>query len=522
MILNKIFNMLKNNNDISMNLYFLSSLDNYDKIHLLSQKRFVDYLLNNPLILKDFITKLNIDTKIKALNNAIEQKQNNLIKAIIKTSATKDQLELVKEIYLNENIIKKIFSLLNEESLEFILKKHPNKYLIENISDEDLKKLYELELNLHDKLTPKLQNRLIKMLDINEYREIEINLQKNNNITTLIKKRQVFYDGVIKNFKRRNYTDPTLLANVIIDYHFRDSYHNVTLDLNEVLNYNTASMTSIISEDNRKLYELILNVHSLSHKDLLKLHKYLLTIDITKLMYFDIRNAKDSAYTNVKNSIINEENKNSYKNKKLTNKYGIDTYYLDGQEFTLLSKSLLTYTTDVLDEDALSINHDGASFSLIGHENIYTYKPIDEYYNIVFTDFNINHIVHMFPADSFSLFEHADNMQGNIATDRLNIISNTKEFLKQSKDYNELVIAQNNESDDTYNHIKSNPLTSFILCLNEPTKEMIISAKNLGLSLLIINYKKYKHLQNKNGITTRDIDYSNIYDKRLYTNRLLL
>lgn len=545
--------------------------------YLLEKEEIIEYLKNHEYQLRISLKYFNENTYNKLLYSSLENKDYKLFLALYPNVNKKIQIDILDKILtFPTNVITEILPIVDKVSIEYILQKSPNPNILEHLTTEQLIFLIEKMPHLDNKLTLNLKKSLAETLDFAIYRNVEFFLEKENNIDKLLDLRKKYIENLIFDYDYNNemisvysklyellkevgcglsvtlknmniselnflyetiqdkievylesndydsiksiFQDESnkLVRSAVIELNFRDLFHNIKLDITELLKYNDEKNKTVISSDKVDFYQYILNIDNLKYEDLIKFDSELRNLNVSAMLYNDLRESKDLAYLDIKSSIINENTKQSFYNESFSNEFNVDSYFLDGEKFTLLSKSLLVKLDEKLPSDTLTIGSDAGSFSIVGEKNLFTYKNPKEYYNIVYTDFDINNVIHLFPVDSFSSFNHSENMKGLYTTDRLNVISDTNEFLNSTSTYNEIVIAQNNEKNDSYTHIKSNPTPAFILCYGEPTKNQIDSARELSLGLLIVNYEKYKDMKNKSGLLAIDIDPYSGKDDRVY------
>lgn len=497
------------------------------QLHLLNIDEVIDYVLVHENCL-DYLLSLLSDNAYNYLQKIITYKKMCV-----------DALCISESVFLED---KKVYESINE----FI------------VNQKDIKLDYKTSDIIHN------------LINIETYRKLEEKLKYNNNPLKLINDRKKYYDYVINSYnfnteliciyqdfldmyfnssdlsfvtackfdpftrilkntlfdnkdyiildELKNNKDKIAIVDLlkekskdylvrcIIDYHLMDTYHNMCIEINQLIDYNVKC--NIISDDNIFLYSNILSIYNMSIDDLFIFHNSLKKINVPEIIYSDIRKSKNSAYTNILNSL--KTNNDITKNDILTDKYGVDTYYLNGESFVGLVKCVNRLVTDVLNKDGeITERTDSASFSLISDKNLYTiYNPLVNY-TFLFSDFSIDNIVHMFYSDSFSSYSHDNNALGIPCTRFMNVYNNASDFLNMCGEYNEIVIAQNNVTTDSYNFLKPSPKLSSILCFNEPTNQMIETAKNLNISITIVNKSKYLLNQNTSQYSK---NYINKYD----------
>ena len=114
---------------------------------------------------------------------------------------------------------------------------------------------------------------------------------------------------------------------------------------------------------------------------------------------------------------------------------------------------------------------------------------IEKYYNLIYSNFPIDQVIHMYPVDSFSNYDRSYHRK---ATNRVYELYTPTEMLEKSSDYNEIIIAQKNEKKhDELNEKLQNPKILGIYCYDEITPYDIESAKNLGVGIVVVRTKAY-------------------------------
>ena len=220
-------------------------------------------------------------------------------------------------------------------------------------------------------------------------------------------------------------------------------------------------------------------------------------------------------YSLIREEILNEDKISKYLDKEETDKFGVNIYRLEGEPFFALVKSLSIDKAFELSSGDIHSYKDSGSFSIDASNKLDTFRDPKDNYNLVFNNFNIDQVVHMFPVDSFSGYTRGEN-----ATDRVIELLTPKEFTGRSKDYNEVIIAQKNVSKPS-NMDDRLPLPKpfAIYCYDEIGPNDIESAKNLGIGIVVVNTKKYNIETNNSQISMFDTMSSGRYNNDLkYVN----
>ena len=118
--------------------------------------------------------------------------------------------------------------------------------------------------------------------------------------------------------------------------------------------------------------------------------------------YNDVRNSRNKMYSLIREEILNEDKISKYLDKEETDKYGVNIYRLEGEPFFALVKSLSIDKAFELSSGDIHSYKDSGSFSIDASNKLDTFHDPKDNYNLIFNNFNIDQVVHMFPVDSFS------------------------------------------------------------------------------------------------------------------------
>ena len=281
-----------------------------------------------------------------------------------------------------------------------------------------------------------------------------------------------------------------LLTNMIVDFHFEDIPYNLFLDLKQLCHFQKTGVETL-SEEELSFYQKILDLDSLSYDEKITLHQELSKTDMISKYYDDYRSAKEKSYQLIKEKMLTDKTAKKWKDEELSLKAGVDIYVLEGDPFYAFIKSLCISKTQVMEKKDILYTVDGCSYSLDGSDKLNTYYNPHEYYNIAYNDFPSDQVLHMYPVDSFSKYIREFHTG---ATDRVYQLMTPEELVKKSYQYNEIVMLQRNDRrvDDDFNDRLKVPSMFAIYCYDEITNNDILSAKNLGLSIILVKTKNYR------------------------------
>lgn len=402
----------------------------------------------------------------------------------------------------NREFIKKISSIKSIKEYRFLI------ISLEKTNDIDMiekrrEKYYDNIIDSYDKSTEMLLNysncykELINSIILNnkiDYQQISTLLKKNN-LTENENEIYAFSLEILSQINDKNklrdlFTKKSNieLTNIIIDYHFKDVYVNVLKDMNELCNFEKEG-ANVLNKESINIYSQILNLDNLSYNEKHTLHQKLKTINIQNKFYDDIRKSKDKMFTLLKEKLVNKETLKVNIDTEITNKLGVEVYVYDNTPFYALVKSLNFPKQMILDKENLFSYKDGASFSIDASTKLNTFINPNESYNLVYENYNIDQVVHMYPVDSFSNYDR----KTGIATERVQELLMPESFVNKSKDYNEVIISQQSSKEKTDIDDKIPILKPIaIYCYDKITPEDVLTAKNLKIGIMLIKTEKYK------------------------------
>jgi hypothetical protein len=292
------------------------------------------------------------------------------------------------------------------------------------------------------------------------------------------------------------------VTNMVIDYHFEEVYRNFLLDVRQLYKFQEGEGRTL-SDYDRRLYERLLRLDELPYSEKLSLFEELKGFNSVEKFYDDFRKAKDKSFSLIKEQMLNFGNIGNYRDKGLSEQYGVDVYVLDGQPFYAFVKSLCVDKDRVLTEKNLYYYKDGASYSLDGSEKLCTFYDPRENYNLLYGDFSIDQVVHIFSADSYSSYQRDGN--GGLGTDRVFELYTPRDLVRSSAYYNEIIYAQENKRrTDELNSQLDVPRVMAIYCYDEITGNDVRSAKELGVGITLVRTKNYQVYRSDSQVSMMD------------------
>lgn len=291
-----------------------------------------------------------------------------------------------------------------------------------------------------------------------------------------------------------------LLSNIIIDYHFKDLYSNVLKDIKEICHF-AKSTYNFLTCEKLSSYEQLLYIDNLNYKEKIELHKKLQEKDYVKEFYYDMRNARNLETDMIRDKILNKQKLKPFKNEELSLKEGVNIYTID-QPFYAMVKALNSKKNIPLSKNDIVYNVDGSSYSIDSSLKLKTFNNPTRYYNLLFNDFNKNQVVHVFPTDSYSYYRREYNNNG---TNRIYKLLTPYELVTKGNDINEIVLSQKNDmkvSEMDQNILPPTPIA--IYCYDSYNENDVISAKNLGIDIVVVDRKKFKKFKSDNQISEHD------------------
>lgn len=273
------------------------------------------------------------------------------------------------------------------------------------------------------------------------------------------------------------------LSNYIIDYHFEENFHNVIIDVRELLHfYYDGNIT--LNEERTELYNKISNIDYLSYEEKIELHNYMKNINMIEIFYDDMLFARRIIAESIKEYSLSFETIKKYKDEKLSKKYGVDVYKLNGDSFFGIVK------TGNHGSDYLPSGH---SYSLVGAGGLATFGDQKDSNTYLYDSDSMKpeQLVHAFPYDSFTYYHPFESSFD--ATKRVNTFAMPDELVRTSKNsYNELLILEQGKIKTDIDASIPKLKRIALYCLDEINEKDINAAKDNDVGIILVSSSDYK------------------------------
>ena len=298
------------------------------------------------------------------------------------------------------------------------------------------------------------------------------------NIKELIENKDI--NSITQLFENENHK---MLSNYIIDYHFEENYHNIKLDVDELLDFYFRGNINL-PEEFINIYQKVSNIDYLSIEEKYELHEELKQYNMIERFYDDMSFARRIVRETIKDYSLTQEALEQFLDEKMTEEYGVPVYNVQDHPFFGIVKSG-SHRLDNLPT--------GHSFSLVGNNCVSVFgRPEDS--NTYLYDaetLNPDQIVHVYPRDSFTIYRPFDSVPDG--TDRVNTLLTAPELISASTSYNELLILEQGKEPHEIDKEVQALKRIALYCVDKISKKDIIEAKKEGVGIIIVSAKGYNH-----------------------------
>ncbi len=473
--------------------YRLKFIDKYDYPNDL----IYEMLKRNPKILgKKILEKYNIDLLshnipvggLVAAGKSLSFEDMTKRKGYSYVNSSGEVFYLSSDL-LNMDVAKKLWNELNVYEYRFLI--NDANYCGDPTNLNNYAKTKEEEFILNTDY-PKIYQNIFDMIkklsnldsSSNEYRDIFRNLIRQiqifpNEYTNL---RMLIFNGEfdeVINLITKSLDEKK--SDYIIDYHFEENYYNVMYDLRELLEFYYAGNIDI-PEDRLYLYQKIVNIDMLSSQEKIELHNELKQYNMMEFFYDDMTFARKKVREALKDYAMVKDELVKFKDEELSNEYGVDVYNINDNPFFAIVKSGIRF------EDSLPVGH---SYSLVGNGCISVFGSLKNSNTYVYdaSDLNPEQIVHIFPEDSYTLYQPFSFTEK--ATDRVEQLMMPDELLYNKRTYNEILILEQGSMQTDIDSRIPRLKRIALYCVDQITAKDVETAKIQGIGIMLINSKKY-------------------------------
>ena len=473
--------------------YQLKFIDKYDYPNDL----IYEMLKRNPKILgKKILEKYNIDLLshnipvggLVAAGKSLSFEDMTKRKGYSYVNSSGEVFYLSSDL-LNMDVAKKLWNELNVYEYRFLI--NDANYCGDPTNLNNYAKTKEEEFILNTDY-PKIYQNIFDMIkklsnldsSSNEYRDIFRNLIRQiqifpNEYTNL---RMLIFNGEfdeVINLITKSLDEKK--SDYIIDYHFEENYYNVMYDLRELLEFYYAGNIDI-PEDRLYLYQKIVNIDMLSSQEKIELHNELKQYNMMEIFYDDMTFARKKVREALKDYAMVKDELVKFKNEELSNEYGVDVYNINDNPFFAIVKSGIRF------EDSLPVGH---SYSLVGNGCISVFGSLKNSNTYVYdaSDLNPEQIVHIFPEDSYTLYQPFSFTEK--ATDRVEQLMMPDELLYNKRTYNEVLILEHGRTQTDIDSRIPKLKRIALYCVDQITAKDVETAKIHNIGIMLINSKKY-------------------------------
>lgn len=476
-------------------------------------------------------SELNFDNDfvLKVFNYAINKNiylENSLFLGLVNYSLdTKDKQKMILEKINDNNLICRLLFLIDKEIAQDYLKYHP--VGLSNSEVFNLMKKLELPATYYEN-SDFFRNYILDY-DINKMNQKIMELSQNNNVTYLENTKDKMLDKVLslydENSATISYKDPEIvdfnkmelhqiflhfwyihnekltaqelskkiIGHIVLEKLFQENYRNLLMDIGEMLAYNAKEKPSLLTEEEIKIYQQIINFNEMNATQMLKFYYQYKDNDLKTLFYDNMRKVKNVSYQRIKDACLKIDYMADLKNQEESKKYGVDIYELKGENFV----ALISCQPPKIGEYAHRIRK---CYSLISQDNLNVFNEHATIYG--FSNFPIENIIHVFELDEGS--------SDTLDKENLEFVNRirTPEEILSSNVMNEIQIA-NNYDDENNHFFRIKP--DYIVCFDNPNLYTIMRAKEEKLPIVVIDRKIYQNKEkssDNNSLSKLEFYYS--------------
>lgn len=285
---------------------------------------------------------------------------------------------------------------------------------------------------------------------------------------------------------------------LIAYYYFDNIYSNVVLDINQIIKFVAITNNNEIDEDRLSFYFEFSDISILTINDRIKFLQKYKDLNYNEMLKNDLNLLKKDSHKRLVDGCTKFNKESNLYQKSLSNKYGCDIYYLDGEEFFGFVRTNMNISKYVYNRNSnkfvsteqpseQQVNRLSHSFTCIGTESIGLYENPNRYLTLMYSNISPDKIVNVYHNDSWSGSSGYTNYVDELHT--------PDSLLFETEKYPEVNI---NDLDG----IK--PMG--IVCMDEVTDWDIEFSKKNNIPIILINSQKYstKNFDNRDNFLSEN------------------
>ena len=283
------------------------------------------------------------------------------------------------------------------------------------------------------------------------------------------------------------------MLDIIIGINYEDVPFNFIKNIQNMIKYVENNNVNIIPLVRLNIYKKLNAFHTLSINDKISLF-YQIGNNKNALMEFydDYKACYNSSLMKIQASCLKIDSLNK---SSLSNKYKVDIYELNGEEFKMLINHTNVSRTDENSNLIWDNHHEVASLSLIGNKCLTTFRNPKDYVIIGFNDFDYRNVMHIYHSDSMSSHEFSSK--------RVIDLLNPDDLLNHTINYNEILMKHSDKL-----------IPSYVVCYDDIKNGDIAASRKLGnIPIILIHTEKYK--QEISMIDFFNNDYISYFEYRI-------
>lgn len=269
-------------------------------------------------------------------------------------------------------------------------------------------------------------------------------------------------------------------SEVFIDYTFEDTKRNVKINTSEMLRYNgkLVDKEKILNNEKVELYTKINNIDALSLEEKKKLFYDLKDKNMVEELYNDFSSLRRKSYEDINKVLYKADIDSDDLSVQDVSESGIEVHKLKGNPFYMLVRAMDTpIHKETMNEQSC--------YSLISGNNTKTFHEGYSNYLYGYDSLEPDMVENVFESDSYTF-----SSEKNITT-RPNRLMTPEEIAESSDSYSEINI-KNKKSDRQTSRKYDEMKPSYIVAMDNMTKEQIEESKRLNIPIVVIERERYK------------------------------